>query len=125
MKKNEGSFEVNISPAKDDIDMGRMLLDKTYSGPLSGTAKGQMLSHRTQVQGSAAYVALEHFAGVLDGKKGGFSLVHKGLMDKGTQSLEINIVADSGTGELAGIKGTMDIIIKDGQHFYVLEYQID
>lgn len=125
MNKAEGTFEVNLTPAQDETDVGRMSLDKTYAGPLSGVAKGQMLSLRTETAGSAAYVALEHFEGELEGKKGGFSLVHKGLMDKGATSLEVNIVPDSGAGELVGISGTLDIVIEDGKHFYVLEYQID
>ncbi len=120
-----GSFEVKITPAEDETSVGRMILDKSYSGALSGTAKGQMLSHRTEVQGSAAYVALEHFEGELAGEKGSFSLVHKGLMDKGVSSLEVNIVADSGTEELKGISGNMEIKIEDGKHFYVLNYQFD
>ncbi|MRX27318.1 DUF3224 family protein [Kangiella sp. HZ709] len=120
-----GSFDVKISPAEDETSVGRMILDKSYSGALSGKAKGQMLSHRTEVQGSAAYVALEHFEGELKGKKGSFSLVHKGLMDKGVSSLQVNIVADSGTKELLGISGNMEIKIEDGKHFYVLNYQFD
>ncbi len=124
MQTVKGAFDVNLTPAKDDVDMGRMVLDKVYSGALSGTAKGQMLSHRTQVQGSAAYVALEHFEGELEGKKGTFSLVHTGFMDKGVSSLEIKIVPDSGSGELEGIQGAMDIQIEDGKHFYTLEYQL-
>ncbi|NVJ66760.1 MAG: DUF3224 domain-containing protein [Gammaproteobacteria bacterium] len=124
MKTVKGSFEVNLNPAQDDIDMGRFLLDKTYQGPLSGSAKGQMLSHRTSVEGSAGYVALEHFEGELDGKKGGFSLVHKGLMENGTNSLNITIIPNSGSGELRSISGSLEIIIEDGKHFYELNYQL-
>ncbi len=124
MNTVKGSFEVDITPAQDEVDMGRMLLDKTYQGPLLGSAKGQMLSHRTETPGSAAYVALEHFEGELEGKKGSFSMVHKGLMNQGDSSLSVTIVADSGTGELAGISGSLDIIIEDGKHFYDLEYQL-
>ncbi|NVK22948.1 MAG: DUF3224 domain-containing protein [Kangiellaceae bacterium] len=125
MNKVEGSFEVNLEPAQDEISAGRMLLDKTYSGSLSGTGKGQMLSMRSEVQGSAAYVAIEHFEGELEGKKGSFSLYHRGLMDKGASSLEVGIIPDSGQGELKGIKGQMDIIIEQGKHFYVFEYTFE
>ncbi len=124
MQKVEGSFEIQMTPAEDEIDVGRMFMNKTYTGSLSGTAKGQMLSLRTEVTGSAAYVALEHFAGELEGKKGSFSLIHKGLMKQGKSGLEVSIVADSGKDELKGISGSLDIIIEDGKHFYVLEYQL-
>lgn len=31
---------------------------------------------------------------------------------------------DSGTGELVGLRGRMDIIITDDKHEYVLEYEL-
>jgi len=43
-------------------------------------------------------------------------------MDRGTPQLRISVVPDSGTGELAGIAGTLDIEIRDGQHFYAFTY---
>jgi hypothetical protein len=45
-------------------------------------------------------------------------------MTKKTQSLEIRVVPDSGSGELAGIEGTMHIKIADGKHSYRFEYTI-
>ena len=114
-----------MTPAQDNINVGRMLLDKTYEGELSGKSNGQMLSHRSQIESSAAYVALEHFEGTLDGLSGSFSMIHTGLMQNGENSLEVGIVPDSGQGELEGITGKMDIKIEDGKHSYVLEYQFD
>jgi hypothetical protein len=45
-------------------------------------------------------------------------------MNRGTPSLTITVVPDSATGELAGLTGTMDIIIEGKQHSYVFEYQL-
>ncbi len=45
-------------------------------------------------------------------------------MSKGSQSLVIRIVPDSGTGDLAGIEGEMHIKVADGKHSYRLEYTI-
>jgi hypothetical protein len=45
-------------------------------------------------------------------------------MTRGEPSLSVTIVPDSGTGELAGIAGTLGIDIRDGQHFYDLEYTL-
>ena len=41
------------------------------------------------------------------------------------QNLSINVVPDSGTEELAGISGKLNIIIaRDGKHSYEFEYQM-
>jgi len=46
-------------------------------------------------------------------------------MTRGAPALSITIVPDSGTGELAGISGSMAIRIeKGGAHFYDLEYTL-
>jgi hypothetical protein len=52
-------------------------------------------------------------------------LAHYGVMNRGTPSLRLEVVPDSGTGELAGLTGSMRIDIKDGQHFYRFEYRLD
>jgi hypothetical protein len=45
-------------------------------------------------------------------------------MNRGTPSLVISVVPDSGTGELAGLSGTMSIEIVNGKHSYVLDYAL-
>ena len=123
-----GTFDVKVIPqAPDDAaggPFGRLFLDKKFYGPLDATSKGQMLAARTAVEGSAGYVAMEIVSGTLDGRKGSFIMQHSGTMTKGTQTLTITIVPDSGTDELVGIAGTMKIIIADGKHSYELEYTI-
>jgi len=123
----KGSFTVQMAPQSDEgFEAGRFTLDKAYEGDLKGTGKGQMLSVRTETAGSAGYVALELVEGSLDGKFGCFNLQHSGTMNRGAPSLSVTIVPDSGTGELTGISGTLDIIIdKDGGHFYDLSYSLD
>ena len=122
-----GTFEVKITPLPvddytDATSLGRMTIDKQFSGDLVGTGKGQMLTGMSSVKGSAAYAAIERFTGTLDGKHGTFVLQHTGIMTRGTQSLVVTIVPDSGTEELAGISGTLAIIIEGKQHLYDLEY---
>ena len=125
-----GTFEVKINPQSEDKGdgsaMGRMSLDKQYRGDLEATAKGEMLyASATEVQGSGAYVAVERVTGKLHGKSGSFALAHKGSMSGGTQHMDITVVPDSGSGELAGITGSMKIIITaDGKHSYELEYAL-
>jgi hypothetical protein len=83
-----------------------------------------MLTGMTDVKGSAAYVAIERVKGKLKGLEGSFLIHHTGLMTKGSQSLVIRVVPDSGTGDLAGIEGEMYIKIADGKHLYRFEYTL-
>ncbi|MCW8832530.1 MAG: DUF3224 domain-containing protein, partial [Colwellia sp.] len=125
-----GKFEVILNPidsyatSKDGIKLGRMSIDKTFSGELSATSKGEMLSALTSKAGSAGYVAIELVTGELNGKKGSFALQHFGTMSNGEQNLLLEVVPDSGVGELAALTGKMDITIEDGQHFYTFEYEL-
>jgi Protein of unknown function (DUF3224) len=104
--------------------IGRMSIDKTISGDLVATTKGQMLSAMTEVKGSARYVAIERFEGTLKGKKGTFVLQHSGTMNKGSPSLSVTVVPDSGTGELVGLTGQFNIIIAAGKHSYEFKYTL-
>ena len=128
--KATGTFDVKITPQASDLapegpNLGRMSLDKQYHGDLDGTAKGEMITAAgIAVKESAAYSAVERVTGTLHGKKGSFALQHTGVMTRGTPSLNITVVPDSGTGELAGLTGKLDIIIEGKQHSYVLEYEI-
>jgi Protein of unknown function (DUF3224) len=93
-------------------------------GDLAGTGKGQMLTATTAVKNSAGYVAIERVSGTLHGKKGTFVLQHSGTMTRGAQQLIITVVSGSGTGELAGLTGKMDIIIADGKQSYDFDYTL-
>ena len=51
-------------------------------------------------------------------------LALSGSMAGGSQSLTITVVPDSGTGELAGIAGTLQIEIEGKAHFYRFDYTL-
>lgn len=122
----KGEFEVNLIPQTDDeFEAGRTTVDKKYYGDLEGIGKGQMLSVRTSVEGSAGYVVIEHFRGTLSGRSGSFSLQHSGIMNRGESKLAISVVPDSGTDELSGLSGDMNIIISEGKHYYEFTYTLD
>ena len=127
-----GTFEVKITPeARGDAPAGgmptsRMGVAKTFSGGMTGTATGTMLAAGAPKAGSAAgYVAVDQFSGSVDGKAGGFLLLHRGTMTKaGGSDLSVVIAPDSGTGALEGIAGTFDIKIEGGVHRYDLAYTL-
>lgn len=125
-----GPFDVTLTPQAgatpaEGATLGRLAIEKKFHGDLVGTSAGEMISAMTAVQGSAAYSALERVNGSLHGRSGTFALQHTGIMNRGVPSLKITVVPDSGTGELAGLTGTMDIQIEAGQHAYTFDYAFE
>lgn len=129
--KISGKFEVTVKPmdpyakGSEGNSLGRMSINKAFYGDLSGESRGEMLSAMTPVKGSAGYVAIEQVAGTLGGKRGTFVLQHFGTMKKGEDFLILEVVPDSGTGELVGLSGKMSIQVDGGVHYYDFEYQLD
>lgn len=119
-----GTFDVKLKPQTDDPAIGRMSIDKQYHGDLEATSKGQMLAVQGEVKGSAGYVAIERVSGTLAGHSGTFALQHTGTMNRGVPELSVTVIPDSGTGELPGLSGKMNIIIADGKHSYEFEYNL-
>jgi hypothetical protein len=129
MKHARGSFDVSLKPLdpynqSPEAAFGRRSIDKQFHGELQATSQGEMLSAGTPTQGSAGYVAIERVTGALAGRSGGFTLQHNATMNRGAPSLNIIVVPDSGTGQLTGLSGTMNIIIADGKHSYDFEYSL-
>jgi hypothetical protein len=126
----KGKFDVRrtgqsvVEDAGEGANMARIRLEKTFHGTLDASSVVEMTSVGTAVQGSAGYVAMEHVRGRLDGRAGTFALQHSGTMARGTPSLSLSVVPDSGTGELEGLAGTMAIDIVDGQHWYTFDYRL-
>ena len=124
-----GAFEVKLLPQRADhppaeaAGLGRMSLDKQYHGDLEATGQGEMLSLLDRTVGSGGYVAMERVTGTLAGKSGSFVLQHSATMNRGAAEMRIFVVPDSGTGELAGLQGTMEIRIEEKQHFYDFDYE--
>jgi hypothetical protein len=122
-----GSFQVVLA-AQALVDetaaplLGRMTINKTFTGDLEACSKGEMLMASTSVKGSAGYVAIERVTGTLEGRHGSFVLQHAGSMHRGAPQLSVTVVPDSGTDELLGLSGTLSIIIEEGEHRYEFAY---
>ncbi len=125
-----GPFEVKIDPQALDekaggTAIGRMLIDKQFHGDLEASSKGTMLATGTGAKGSSGgYVALEVVTGTLKGRAGSFVLQHSATMNRGVPQLSVTVVPDSGTGQLTGLAGTMNINIADGKHSYDFRYTL-
>jgi hypothetical protein len=124
-----GTFEVSATrqPPYDSADglvLGRTSFVKSFKGDLEASSTVEMLSAGTPTKGSAVYVALERVNGKLAGRSGNFVLFHAGVMNRGQASLRLEVAPDSGTGELVGLSGQMQIEINEGQHVYRFEYTL-
>lgn|SRR5690242_7466086 len=124
-----GTFDVKLAPLEPynrdaGAALGRMSLDKEFHGDLEAASKGEMLSAGSPQSGSAGYVAIERVTGALNGRRGSFALQHNATMHRGAHALNIIVVPGSGTDQLAGLGGTMNIIIEDGRHSYEFEYEL-
>lgn len=127
MPTAHGPMDVNMQPEPPFLDenglkLSHNLVSKTFSGDMAGTSEARMIAAFTATPGSAGYVAIEHFTGSVGGRSGSFVLQHSGIMNRGDGQLTVTIVPDSGSGDLTGISGTLEIDNDDGQHSYVLTY---
>jgi hypothetical protein len=127
-ERASGTFTVKVTPvtgAETGVADARLTVTKEFAGDLVGTSKGDMWTANTAVEGSAGYVAVEKIEGTLRGRKGGFTVLHQGTMRRNADyQIRIVIVPESGTGQLAGISGTMTIRIEGAAHFYELDYTL-
>jgi hypothetical protein len=127
----KGPFDVKRT-ATESVDagggaaFGRMRFEKRFHGGLDASSVVEMLSAGNPASGSAGYVAVEHLTGSLQGRTGSFMLQHYGVMEQGRSSLTLSVVPGTGTGELAGLRGRMQIdIAEDGAHAYTFDFSLE
>ena len=124
-----GTFEVKLTPQSADTptegsSLGRLTIEKQFSGDIVGASKGEMLTAGTAIKNSAGYVAVERVTASVKGRVGTFAMMHTGIMNRGAPQLTITVVPDSGTGALTGISGSFGIDVANGKHSYWFDYQI-
>ncbi len=123
-----GSFEISTTQpvpydSVEGVVCSRSRWHRRFAGDLAGEGHLEMLGARTPTPGAAGYVGLERVTCVLHGRQGSFCLLHTALMAPGQRSLTIEIVPDSGTGELRHIAGSMEVGVESGTRFYRLSYE--
>ncbi|GHG07282.1 hypothetical protein GCM10017783_19800 [Deinococcus piscis] len=121
----KGTCQIRMQPEETTSpQLGRMSFSKIWEGDLSGTGTGELLSVGDPKSGTAAYTVLEVFEGELAGRRGSFAFHQYGTMHAGQTTLRYEMVPASGTGELAGISGTLHLDIASGVHQYTLSYDL-
>ncbi|MDX2469654.1 MAG: DUF3224 domain-containing protein [SAR324 cluster bacterium] len=99
-------------------------------GEISGTGKVeyQLFYHEFNVEdplnSNAEYQGMFFFEGEVNGKKGSFVMIEKGLFHKGEADSSLKIIPNSGTGELEGILGQGDYRASHGTSNLSLDYEL-
>lgn len=111
---------------RDGVALGRIHITRTLRGDLEGTATAELLTAMA-TSGSAVYVAFDRIEGSLHGRRGSFVLHHRGIAEAdGTFVNDGFVLAGSGTGELAGLRGTATVVADpDGTHHLTLDYELE
>jgi hypothetical protein len=130
MMHAKGTFAVTMGQAESheigkSAGIGTMTIDKSWSGAITGTSKGEML--HAAANKAMVYVALEKMDVTVDGHRGTFLLMHRATMQQDDPSgsvLEVTMVPNSGTGDLAGIDGKLSITIDKSGHSYDFAYSL-
>jgi uncharacterized protein DUF3224 len=118
--ENDSWDEVPNESWKEDT-LSRASIVKTFTGEIVGTSKVESIMLRTADNGPMVYVGVERFDCTIDGKTGGFVLIHDATMVDGVHDSSWRILEGTGTGELAGIAGTGEITPK---HDFILTYEL-
>jgi len=109
---------------QDGIRLSRTRVVKSFRGDIEGGSTAELLMV-VAGQDSAAYVGVERVSGRVNGRSGSFVYTHTATASGGTQAASWPVVAGSGTGQLAGIRGQIRIDnLPDGGHVLTLDYEL-
>ncbi len=128
------SFEVtgwDQTPYSEEAEgplLSRATVRKSFQGELTGESTAELLmcqADASDLKAGAGYVASDRVVGRLGGRSGSFVMQHWGVASSAGERTGGYIVPGSGTGELAGLSGTVEISVgADGSHTLVLEYDM-
>jgi hypothetical protein len=108
--------------------LSRVTIRKSYHGQLVGESTAELLmcqADPSDLSSGAGYVASERVVGRLGGREGSFVMQHWGVSGSDAQRTAGHVVPGSGTGELAGLSGDVEIAVDaEGGHTLTLTYDI-
>jgi len=91
-------------PARGPV-LSRIHVEETFSGDIEGEGVVEFLQSADS-DGSASFVGIERITGTLAGRQGTFLLQDAGVVEGNVVSGDWFVIPGSGTGELAGLRGT-------------------
>src|SRR5215467_1182130 len=90
-------------PAEGPV-LTRIHVEESFSGDITGSGVVEFLQ-AARADGWASFVVVERVTGTLGGRQGTFLLQDNGTVDGEVVSGTWFVIPDSGTGELAGLRG--------------------
>lgn len=129
MKQTTVPFDItsweqsSILESEEGAKITRAAIAKKYRGELEGegVAEGLMCGGES----GGAYIAMERVTGTLGGRSGSFVMQHGGISTDAGPTPFGNIVPGSGTGALAGLRGTVRFAHDAEGARVTLEYELD
>ncbi|WP_412069767.1 DUF3224 domain-containing protein [Rubrivirga sp. IMCC43871] len=103
--------------------LSRVRIEKAFEGDVTGTSTGEgLFCGAGDPAAGAGYVVSERITGAIGEREGSFVIQHGGLMGPGLAPHTFgHVVPGSGTGDLAGLAGTVEIgQTDDGTHTMTL-----
>lgn len=94
--------------------MSRIHLGELFSGDIEACGITEFLQ-ATHTDGSASFVGIERVNGALGGRRGTFLIQSTGSLSGSEVSAEWRVIPGSGTGDLAGLRGTGSLRSKLGE----------
>ena len=95
-----------------------------YDGDLRAECASEALMCYA-TDGTAVFTGLDHLTGELGGRSGSFVLISRGRFAGGEARAEFEVVAGSGTGELAGLRGQgTGVSTSEPPGTFTLDYEI-
>jgi hypothetical protein len=106
-------------------------VELAFTGEIEGVARieWQMFYRHSdetdQHNASATFVGLMRFDGTLNGKTGTFAMDDRGTFENGVLKGMLQILPDSGTGELVGITGNSKYHSNASEVAFEIEYELN
>jgi hypothetical protein len=125
-----GSFDV-LSGGDEpiaDLDGGCKVThasgEQRFSGDIEGHgAVDWLMLYRSDK--TAHFVGLQRITGSVGGRRGSFVVAAEGDHDGSASTITWNVVANAGTGDLAGIRGSGRMVAPGKTGTYELDYELD
>ncbi|MEU4652448.1 DUF3224 domain-containing protein [Streptomyces sp. NPDC023723] len=105
-----------VTPADDSPRVARASVTNTFTGSIeaAGTVCEYVITYLPG--GTGTFTGTELLTGRLDGRDGTFAVEERGRFDPdGTVHCAFEVIAGSGTGELAALRGTGEFTARHGE----------
>jgi Protein of unknown function (DUF3224) len=105
----EGWDEKPFAEAPDAAKLTQADVTKKYDGDVTGTSDTVWLMAYADDK-TATFVGIERITGSVGGRDGTLVLQHVGTYAEGAAKAKLSVVEGAGTGELAGVTGSGDLV---------------